>query len=114
MGEWTKASQKKKRNKGYVPPDWVKDVEKTADEMSTSDFFQKVIESLTSKLANFAKDQITMVILGLGQPSVTGTNVSILNITCSNTAVTPNKESPDKAIVALFVPKSDDKWAKNG
>lgn len=81
MGEWTKASQKKKRNKGYVPPDWVKDVEKTADEMSTSDFFQKVIESLTSKLSNFAKDQISMVILGLGQPSVSGHNIS--EKTCS-------------------------------
>ena len=72
MGEWTKASQKKKKKKGYVPPDWVKDIEKTADEMSTSDFFQKVVESLTSKLSKFGKDQINMVILGLGQPSGLG------------------------------------------
>ena len=72
MGEWTKASQKKKRKKGYVPPDWIKDVEKTADEMSTSDFLQKVVESLTSKLTKFSKDNLTMVILGLGQPTVRG------------------------------------------
>ena len=64
MSDWSTQKSKKKKNK-YTPPDWSKAVQLTVDSMSTSDFFQQVLEVLDSRI-----EHCQMVILGLGQSRV--------------------------------------------
>lgn len=76
MSDWSTQKSKKKKNK-YTPPDWSKSVQSTVDSMSTSDFFQQVLEVLDSKI-----DNCKMVILGLGQSWVIFYYSSFRKIVC--------------------------------